>query len=214
MFTGLVEKLGLLQRVERRGDGARVTIQYEAWDQPLVLGESIAVQGVCLTVAECSDRSFSSDVLYETLQRSTLGAEHPGANVNLERALCVGDRLGGHFVTGHVDGQGKVSAIRRAAEDWVLELSCETKLLNGCVQKGSVACDGVSLTVTRVTHTSFQVHIIPHTWDNTTLRELKAGSPVNIETDVMGKYAARYAHTTGSQKPLTLDELNRAGFFQ
>ena len=213
MFTGLIEKLGEIERCEPRGSGAALFIRHAPWDSPPVDGESIAVQGVCVTATAVSGGVFACDVLQETLERSTLGGLRPGAAVNLERALRVGDRLGGHFVSGHVDGCGEVRAVTREGEDWVLSVRCRAALLDGIVEKGSVAVDGVSLTVTEVTETAFAVKVIPYTWSHTSLSGLGPRSAVNLELDMLGKYVKRYlgrqaAESTG----MTEEDLRQAGF--
>lgn len=213
MFTGLVEKVGTLAAVGRSAGGAVLTIRHDAWDTPLAVGESVAVQGACLTVARTAADGFSADVLDETLARTALGGKAPGARLNLERAMRLQDRLGGHLVTGHVDGTGTLAAVRPAGRDRVLEIECGAELLEGIVEKGSVALDGVSLTVVQVTDRSFSVHIIPHSWENTTLGALETGDGVNIETDLIGKYVVRYLAGRGRPSGgLSLSDLERAGF--
>lgn len=175
MFTGIIQKIGTVGRRVSRGNGQRLTIGHDAWESPLALGESVSVNGVCLTVAEAVGGQFAADVLNETLAKTSLGAKSTGASVNLERALRLDDRLGGHLVQGHVDGTGAVAGVRRTGSDWVLEVACETALLNGMAPKGSIAIDGVSLTIVDLKSAAFTVHLIPHTWEQTTFKALKAG---------------------------------------
>ncbi|MBN1556989.1 MAG: riboflavin synthase, partial [Lentisphaerae bacterium] len=155
---------------------------------------------------------FECDVLAETLARSSLGAKTAGAPVNLERALRVGDRVGGHFVAGHVDGTGRVAAVERAGSDWALRVVCDGMLTREMVPKGSVACDGVSLTVTALDADGFTVHVIPFTWTHTTLGRLGTGAAVNIETDMIGKYVRRMLARQGDAGGVDRALLERAGF--
>lgn len=212
MFTGIIQKIGTLGRRVSRGSGQRLTIRHDPWDSPLALGESVAVNGTCLTVAECGSGQFTADVLNETLTKTTLGTKATGAAVNLERALRMDERLGGHLVQGHVDGTGTVSGIRQTGPDWVLEVACETALLDGMAPKGSIAIDGVSLTIVALKPNAFEVHLIPHTWEQTAFKTLKAGDRVNLETDVIGKYVNRYLERVGGKKGLTMEAVQRAGF--
>ena len=147
MFTGLIEKVGILENLDRVGGGARIRVRHDSWDSPLVPGESISVMGVCLTVTSAVATEFSCDVLDETLKKSNLGSKRTGAKLNLERAMRADARLGGHFVTGHVDGVGLLAGTRRVGRDWVIRVQGNADLLSGVVPKGSVACDGCSLTV-------------------------------------------------------------------
>jgi riboflavin synthase len=212
MFTGLIQKVGKLERLEKARGGAVVTVSHDPWDEPLVPGESVAVQGVCLSVVRAESKYFACDVLSETLKRTNLGATARGTLLNLERALRAGDRMGGHFVSGHVDGVGKVKAVTAAVRDWILNVECGEALARGIVMKGSIACDGVSLTVTAVSRTGFGVNLIPLTWQNTSLRRLKAGDAVNVETDLIGKHVRRYLETGKPESHLTLDRLREMGF--
>lgn len=211
MFTGLIEQVGSLSRLETRGEGGRLTLKCAPWRDSLALGESVSVEGVCLTVAAILPDGFSCDILRETLARTTLGGKHPGDGLNLERALQAGGRLGGHFVTGHVDGVGELESIGRAGADWVLNIEASAALIAGLVLKGSVAVNGVSLTIARLGPDDFAVHLIPHTWTHTTLQGLKPGRPINLETDMLGKYVQAYLRKSGSGG-LTLERMGEAGF--
>jgi len=188
MFTGIVEGKG---RVRSLGNGNRgVTVAIEA---PFDLssdnvGDSIAVNGICLTVTGMTSTVFSADVSKETLSRTNLGRMKAGSEVNLERALRLGDRLGGHLVTGHIDGSGVIRKLEKRGESLYIEIKAEKKELRYIVEKGSVAIDGVSLTVNSVGNDSFTLNIIPHTLGLTTLGDLRQGRRVNIETDIIGKY--------------------------
>lgn len=195
MFTGIIEKKGEVQSAEQRGDGARLTIAYARWDEPVVDGESIAVNGVCLTVTGTTGDHASFDILQETLDRTNLGGLDSGSGVNLERSLRVGDRMGGHFVTGHIDGVAQVQEIEPVGEDIIVRLACSAELMQGIVMKGSVACDGISLTVAEVSEGAFGVHIIPFTRQETTWGSLATGDAVNIELDMLGRYVQKYIHS-------------------
>lgn len=212
MFTGLVQKTGkLLARKISAGSG-RLSLQADHWDSPLVQGESISVQGVCLTLVEFDGSVLRFDVLRETLERSSMGQKKIGQLLNLERALRMGDALGGHMVTGHVDGVGCVRSLKRVGRDWAVEMGCEKDLLADMVPKGSVACDGVSLTIVDFKDSSFVVHVIPHTWAVTSFSELTIGATVNLETDVLGKYVRRILAGGSQQKGVTWESLRNAGF--
>jgi riboflavin synthase len=211
VFTGLIQKLGHFAKLERAGR-VRIRVECETpWADPLEHGESIAVEGVCLTVAEHDASGFWCDVLDETLQCSTLGACRPGDRLNLERALAIGDRLGGHMVQGHIDGTGVVDALLDEGRDRIVRITCLAALSRDILLKGSVALSGVSLTVTAVSETGFAVNIIPVTWKETSLQALKAGTRVNVETDVIGKYVRRHLEGREAAGGLTLDDLRRAG---
>jgi riboflavin synthase len=212
MFTGLIQQVGSLADVRPRGGGRSLVIRHAAWDTPLAVGESVAVQGVCLTVTACRPAEFTCDTLAETLARTTLGGLGRGARLNLERALRADERLGGHVVTGHVDGVGRVLKRQPVGPDWLLEIGCDAELLAGIVLKGSIAVDGISLTVAALTAAAFAVHIIPHTWTHTALADLTPGAGVNLETDILGKYVQRALATAAGGGGLSPERLRRAGF--
>ncbi len=212
MFTGLIETVGRLTRMESRSAGARLVISREGtWDPALELGESIAVQGVCLTVTEAGTDWFACDVLSETLQRTTLASARKGQALNLERALRLGDRFGGHMVSGHVDGVGTLEQIRMEGADRVVRVHCARDVTEGIVLKGSVALDGVSLTVTRLDADAFEVKIIPWTWQHTSLRDRQAGDRMHVEIDMIGKYVKRYMSQVNDSS-LTEAQLRAAGY--
>lgn len=190
MFTGLIESIGIVRSSRRLAQGGRLAIETDL--APLALGESVAVDGVCQTVAEIEGSRFSCDVLPETLRATTLGALRPGSRVNLERALEASARLGGHIVNGHVDGTGRV--VRIVRRPLAIEIALEPALLRYLAPKGPVAVNGVSLTVgPEIRGGRFAVFIIPHTWEHTNLRDLRAGSAVNVEIDILAKYVERLA---------------------
>lgn len=213
MFTGIVMDVGRCERVQGSGAGQRLTVGTGLATDDFELGESVAVNGVCLTVVSFGSGRFEADVSPETLRRSTLGGLRPGHSVNLERALRPIDRLGGHFVLGHVDATGKVSSVRTDAEFRVLTFDVPGEVLRYVVEKGSIAVDGVSLTVSALSGTSFSVAAIPHTLERTTLIGRRAGDRVNIEVDVLGKYVEKLLGKRSAGEGVTVDLLARSGFF-
>ena len=197
MFTGIVAGLGEVAAIEDRGDAARLTIRGST--EGVSPGESIAVNGVCLTVTGIMDGTFTADVMGETLDRSSLGALTPGAPVNLELAVRLADRLGGHLVQGHVDGTGTIIS-RSPAEHWdQVRISLPAAISRYVVHKGSIAVDGVSLTVSALTDSWFEVSLIPETLKRTTLGFRQPGEVVNLEVDVIGKYVERLLNREAGQ---------------
>jgi riboflavin synthase len=194
MFTGIIEAIGRVQAVQRRGDLLYLTIapQPQAALTDMKAGDSICVSGACLTVTALSREGFQTDVSSETQERTTLGSLKTHDEVNLERALQVSDRLGGHLVTGHVDGTGYVTEVTKGAGSLVMTIRVPHELASYIVEKGSVAVEGVSLTTNRIAGDEFQVVIIPYTAQNTTLGKKRAGDRVNIEVDLIGKYVRRF----------------------
>jgi riboflavin synthase len=191
VFTGIVEELGEITAVEDLGDASRFTVRGPVVTEDAKHGDSIAVNGVCLTVVEFGDGAFTADVMAETLKRSSLGALGPGSRVNLERPMALGGRLGGHLVQGHVDGTGTVLA-RTPAEHWELvEIALPAELARYVVEKGSITVDGISLTVVEAAADRFTVSLIPTTLALTTLGIKQPGDPVNLEVDVIAKYVER-----------------------
>ena len=215
MFTGLVELKGTLARRARRGPGLRLAVQATL---PLVLGESISVSGACLTVVNSDGRSFEADVSLETAAKTTLGELALGSSVNLERALKVGDRLGGHLVSGHVDAVAELRRVTKVGEARRLAIGYPPELARFIAVKGSVTLDGVSLTVNEVAADVLEVMVIPHTLAVTTLGELKPGAPINLEVDTLARYAVRFLEVTGMEAPRPGAEagieaaLERAGY--
>lgn len=192
MFSGIVEDIGTLQALEKKDKGVFLRVEVRKIDVgELVLGESVAVNGVCLTVVSVDEGSFSVDASHETLRRTNFSDLRAGSEVNLERSLRVGDRMGGHIVTGHVDGVGTVGSITPVGESRVFSFSFPAALAKYVVEKGSVAVDGVSLTVNSVKGTEFSVNIIPYTLRETTFSEFRRGRKVNIECDIIGKYVEK-----------------------
>jgi len=208
MFTGLIQKIGTVKRVSR-GRGLVLEISFDPWSRPLEEGESVAVDGVCLTVARCDATRFTADVLDETVSRTGIGDLLPGSKVNLERALRAGDAMGGHIVQGHVDCRGTVIACEPKGRDFQLRVKCGRVLAAQSVLKGSIAIDGVSLTISVIGDDWLGVDLIPTTASETTLGSRKAGDFVNLEGDIVGKYVAKAAKTA---EGLTEEALFRAGF--
>jgi riboflavin synthase len=197
MFTGLVEVLGTVREIVSEGAGCRLTVVAPSMARELTLGESVAVNGACLTVVAHNTESCSFQLGPETLSRTNLGDARPGDRVNLERSLRLSDRLGGHLVQGHVDGVGQV-AKRQTEGDWVtVWFRCAQELAAQMVPKGSVTVDGVSLTVVQVGADRFSVALIPHTLDNTTLGFKGTGAAVNLETDLLAKYVWKWLAVRG-----------------
>ncbi len=191
MFTGLVQKVGVLQRLGRSQGGWSLSIAHDPWADALVLGESVAVQGACLTVTSIGAGLFTADLLDETLRRTAMYGMGEGSRINLERALALGDRLGGHIVSGHVDECGKLASAEDRGRDIAWRVTCSTKLARQTVMKGSVTIDGVSLTVSGLGDDWFEVNLIPHTLKETSLCDRRVGDAVNLESDILGKYVAR-----------------------
>ena len=212
MFTGLVQLVGRLEHVSFQGEAGRLALSAR-FDSRLQIGESIAVNGACLTLVEQHGEKLVFDVLRETFEKTALRDKVPGSPLNLERALRLGDPLGGHLVSGHVDGTGEVRHIEPAGRDKVLVVAAPA-LIAEIVPKGSIAIDGISLTVVAVSPAegTFSVHVIPHTWSQTALAALVAGGRVNLETDMIGKYVRKMAAATASAPPVTWDKLRDAGF--
>ena len=208
MFTGIIQKIGTVKRVSR-GVGLVVEIGFEPWTRPLEEGESVAVNGVCLTVAKCDATRFTADVLEETVARTGIGELVPGDRVNLERALRAGDSMGGHIVQGHVDCRGTVVAKTPKGRDFQLKIRCGRVLAAQSVLKGSIAIDGVSLTISGIGDDWLAVDLIPTTAEETILGAKKIGDKVNLEGDVVGKYVAKSAAKVSG---LTEEALLRAGF--
>jgi riboflavin synthase len=220
MFTGLIEEVGLVQRMERVGEGGRLSIQARKVMDGTALGDSIAVSGACLTVVDLRRDGFTVDCMPETLLHTTLQHAASGASVNLERSLALGGRVGGHFVLGHVDAVGEVLAIARRGVAWEVRFSLPAAVQACVAPKGSIAIDGISLTIMRVDNGGFEVGIIPHTLKETTLGSVKVGMQVNLEADVLARYVQRAlsareddrGRATGASGGLTEDLLREQGF--
>lgn len=196
MFTGIVEETGVVAKINQSTKSIQLTVNTKVCGQGLKIGDSVAVNGCCLTVVKLGARSKSKqvqfDLLRETWERTNLQFAKAGSLVNLERSLPANGRVGGHFVTGHVDTVGRIIRWERAGRDQVLEIAASLDLMRFIVFKGSIAVDGISLTVAKAAKKSFRIWIIPHTYDSTALRERHVGDAVNIEADLVGKYVERF----------------------
>jgi riboflavin synthase len=212
VFTGLIEDIGRIQKIASRRSGLELFIGCSLPAAELQLGDSIAVDGACLTVTGIQAQGFAADVSPETLERTTLGKKRSGDRVNLERALRLGDRLGGHIVSGHIDAVAVLGAREKEGEFIRLVFGCPDQVLRYIIEKGSVAVDGISLTVNSVTARDFSVMIIPHTLEKTTLNDKKTGEPVNIENDIIGKYVEKLLGKQSAESGITLDFLTKHNF--
>jgi riboflavin synthase len=191
MFTGIIEELGSVRSIEERGENAWLVVNARVVTEGTKHGDSIAVNGVCLTALDIHDDSFAADVSRETLLRSTLGRLKPGVPVNLERAVTPATRLGGHMVQGHVDARGKFVSVEDHGDSWTVRIGFPPEIARYLVFKGSVAVEGISLTIANLGEDYFEIAIIPKTWEVTNLSQLNPGDGVNLEVDVIGKYVER-----------------------
>ena len=215
MFTGIVEELGTIRSIRRGAASAVLSIGAEAVLSDLRIGDSVAVNGVCLTATGVDGSGFTADVMHETLQRSSLGALGPGSRVNLERAMAADGRFGGHIVSGHIDGTGTIAERRWDDNAVWYTVSAPPALLRYIVEKGSIAIDGISLTVASVEADRFSVSVIPHTAAVTLLGAKGPGDVVNLETDIIGKYVERLlrpADTPAARSGISLEFLAENGF--
>jgi len=210
MFTGIIEEIGTITSIQHGPKSAVIEVKASKVLENTILGDSISTNGVCLTVVEQTNNSFRVEAMNETLARTNLGSLSQGAKVNLERALALGDRLGGHMVSGHIDGTGVIQAMRQDDIAWWVKIGCDDKLMRYIIEKGSIAIDGISLTVATVERSAFEVSIIPHTKDHTTLLAKAIGDTVNLENDLVGKYIERF--TMGQTDSMSLDDLAKKGY--
>ncbi|QEK01591.1 riboflavin synthase [Treponema phagedenis] len=215
MFTGIVEEVGTIKQITRGTHSAVLTIEAKLVLDDLKIGDSVAVNGICLTATACSPQGFTADVMHETLNRSALAGLRQGSRINLERAMPANGRFGGHIVSGHVDGVGKILQITR--DDTAAWYSIQTapSILRYIVEKSSITIDGISLTVASTSADSFSISAIPHTIAVTTLSERHIGDSVNLETDIIGKYVEKLLFPAAAEKTetkLTKDFLSRYGF--
>ena len=212
MFTGIIEELGRLQSVRPFGNGRRLEIAASTALEDCAIGDSIAVNGVCLTVVSFSESSFVVEAVEETMKKSTLGALKNGDRLNLERALRANGKLGGHFVQGHVDFVAEVRSIEHRADSWMIEIAFPASVSANIIPVGSIAVDGVSLTVAEKLADSFRVSVIPHTFEATLFRSYTRGALVNIELDMIGKYVLNYVGGQKAGKIITEGYLKGLGY--
>lgn len=216
MFTGIIEELGKIVVFETHAGGAKLKISAQTVTKDSKEGDSIAVNGVCLTALEIKSEGFSADVSTETLNRSTLGKLNVGAKVNLERAVTASTRLGGHIVQGHVDARGKFVSADRRGDFWTVRVSYPAEIGQYLVYKGSVSVEGISLTIADLNDDSFEIAVIPKTWELTNLSSLESGDEVNLEADVIAKYVERIMlYGRGAEKKeekITMEKLTKLGF--
>lgn len=217
MFTGIVEEIGSVSAVKKGAVQSRLVISGKKIFGDLKLGDSVAVNGVCLTATDISGSTFTADVMNETFSRSSLSSLKAGSRVNLERAMAANDRFGGHIVAGHIDGTGTITDIRRDDNAVWYTISADRSILRYIVEKGSVAVDGISLTVAKVNDSAFSVSVIPHTAKETVLSERKCGDKVNLENDIIGKYVEKFMRTDktdedAKKSTITAEFLSRHGF--
>ena len=214
MFTGIVEDVGSIGSIEQNGSSLVLQIKAK-FASELTLGESVAVNGICLTVTKKDDASFSADVTPETFRRTSLSLLSADSPVNLERAMRADGRFGGHIVSGHIDGTGRLTAIRREDNAYNVFFRVEKPLFRYIIEKGSVALDGISLTVASVknegNYGEFSVAVIPHTWENTALKNKRVGSIINVECDVVGKYIEHFVNI-GSSSPTSSEKIDMMTF--
>lgn len=215
MFTGIVEEKGRIERLDITGSSGSVKIKASKVLEGTRVGDSIAVNGICLTVTALSERGFTADVMGETVRRSSLREMEPGSAVNLERAMPADGRFGGHLVSGHIDGTGRIVSMTREENAVWVRISADDRIMRYVVEKGSVCIDGISLTVARVSSGYFEVSVIPHTLSETVLGDRSPGSNVNIENDIIGKYVERLMTFKGEDRQgsrLTMEMLEEYGF--
>ena len=216
MFTGIVEEKGKIKHLSTAGTSGTIAIKAKKVLERTQIGDSIAVNGICLTVTSLQPDGFTADVMAETMRRSSLGTLKAGSSVNLERAMAADGRFGGHIVSGHIDGTGVIqSMIREENAIWV-KIATAPEILHLIVEKGSICIDGISLTVAKITNTDFSVSVIPHTGEETTLLEKNPGDLVNLENDVIGKYVEKLLglskEETKEESKLSMEFLRDYGF--
>lgn len=211
MFTGIIEEVGIVRSITKGSLSAILNISCEKVLEDTRVGDSIAVNGVCLTVTSLEESSFTADVMAETLRRSSLGELSKGSKVNLERAMQLNGRFGGHIVSGHIDGTGTIISTKKEGNATWVEVGTSPEILRFIIQKGSITIDGISLTVAKLTDKSFSVSIIPHTGSETTLLTKKIGSIVNLENDIVGKYVERFT-SAPTKKEVSYETLLENGF--
>ena len=215
MFTGIVEEMGRVELIKRGQHSAILTIGAKKVLEDTKIGDSIAVNGICLTVTSLTSKSFTADVMHETLNRSSLAKLLPGSYVNLERAMPANGRFGGHIVSGHVDGIGKIVGIKEDDISIWYRIQAKPEIMRYIVEKGSITIDGISLTVAAITDEDFSISAIPHTVSQTILKEKRQGDVVNLETDILGKYVEKLVGTSQTEQKkssITREFLLQQGF--
>ena len=214
MFTGIIQEVGRVVRFDEAHGKRRLTIAAGNAAGELKTGDSVAVSGVCLTAVDVANSAFAADLATETVARTSLARLRPDSLVNLELPLRAADRMGGHYVQGHVDGTGRLAALEKVAggEDFWLSIEVPADLTRYIVEKGSIAVEGISLTVARIEGARVTIAIIPHTYEATNLKSLRPGDPVNVEVDILAKYLAKWMHRDGAGEGLTVEDLVRRGF--
>ena len=212
MFTGIIEEVGTIKQIQKNPASAVITIAADTVLEQTKIGDSIAVNGVCLTVTDLKAGSFTADVMHETLRRSSLGSVRTGSPVNLERAMQLGGRFGGHIVSGHIDGTAKVISLNRNRESFDLEIELSDEQIRYVIRKGSICVNGISLTVAEISGKRIKIAVIPHTYECTALSELKTGENVNIEVDIMAKYIEKFLSMSDNRSGINMDFLQRNGF--
>ena len=214
MFTGIIEEVGTVVKIEQRGENRRITIEAATTPKQLGVGDSVAVSGVCLTALDIKPKSFSADLAPETWARTSFSRLREGARVNLELPMKADGRFGGHIVQGHVDGVGKLIELERIAdsENWWLHIEIPTEIAKYTVFKGSISIEGISLTVAELERNRCKIAIIPHTVEMTNLGSLKPGDPVNLEADLIAKYVEKMVKGEPARSSITVEELVRQGF--
>ena len=212
MFTGIVEEIGIVKSLEFKANGAKIVIGCQKVVEDVKIGDSIAIDGVCQTVIAFNSSEFSAEISDETLKVTTLGNLKSGNTVNLERALTLSSRLGGHIVSGHVDCMGKFINIEKLSDFYNLQFAIPEEQEKYVVYKGSITINGVSLTVANIVDNIVSVAIIPHTYNNTSLKDLKLGQDVNIETDILGKYVEKFLSAKDNKKGISMNFLQENGF--
>lgn len=215
MFTGIIEEVGTVKSIQKSAVSSFIQINADTVLSDAHIGDSIAVNGVCLTVTDLTGNYFQADVMNETLSRSSLGSLKNGSPVNLERAMSAQGRFGGHIVSGHIDGTGVISSVKQDGIALWYTINTDSEILRYIVEKGSIAIDGISLTVAKVTANDFSVSIIPHTAAQTVLNSKKTGDTVNLENDIIGKYIEKFLNPDekkSEKSRITMDFLAKNGF--
>ncbi len=212
MFTGIIEEVGTIQTIQNGGNSSFIKVKAEKILEDIHIGDSIAVNGVCLTVTNYSKEMFCADVMNETLRRSSLGSLKNGSPVNLERAMSANGRFGGHIVSGHIDGTGNISSVKNDGIAIWYTINTIPEIMDYIIEKGSIAIDGISLTVAKVSENDFSVSIIPHTAQQTILSYKKAGDVVNLENDIVGKYIKKFINPDNKKSNINMNFLAENGF--